>query len=177
MMNNRKIIFGFLIVFIISLNIYNIPMKNQEDPRINDVKPVETGVNFDVNKLAVALNSTLNTSHDLNAYDNIIVTFWATWCPSCHRENAVFNDFVKKNNNVFIIGICVDKNKAALKKYVQENKLDFPTVNINKEIAVLFDDVSVVPTHYIINVKKQSVEKTMGLLDKNQLANFVKDKQ
>lgn len=176
-MNNKKIIFGFLIVFIISLNIYNIPAKNKDEQIIKNVESVQEQVDFDVKKLSLALNSALNSSYDLTTFDNIIVTFWATWCPSCHRENAVFNDFVKKNKNVFIVGICVDKNKSALQNYLKDNNLDFPTVNINKEIAVLFDDVSVVPTHYIINVKNQSVEKTMGLLDKNQLANYVKGKE
>ena len=40
-----------------------------------------------------------------------------------------------------------------LYRTLKTNQYQFPVFNNNKEIAELFDDITVVPTHYIINMK------------------------
>lgn len=165
---NIKIIIGFAIAFIISLNIYNIPF-NQEEKVIEPPEFKIDQNNIDIKKLNKVLSDALGKNVDLNSYNRAVVTFWATWCPSCHKENIVFNEVTKKNKDLYIIGICVDKNKSALASYEEKLPLNFPVVNINKSIALLFDDISVVPTHFIIDPKNQSMSKTFGLLDKHQL--------
>ncbi len=173
-MNNKKIFIGLGIAFIISLNIYNIPQKKEKVEVPNQAVEFIEEDKININQLNKTLSKSLGTSVDLKKYKNVIVTFWATWCPSCHRENVVFNEFTQNNKNIFIVGICVDKNKKALATYQEKLVLNFPVVNINKDIAILFDDISVVPTHFIINPDKETITKTFGLLDKNQLKNLVK---
>ncbi len=171
---NIKIIIGFAIAFIISLNIYNIPF-NQEEKVIEPPEFKIDQTTIDIKTLNKVLSKSLGKNIDLKSYKRAVVTFWATWCPSCHKENIVFNEVVKKNKDLFIIGICVDKNKSALANYQQKLSLNFPVVNINKSIALLFDEISVVPTHFIIDPKDQSMSKTFGLLDKNQLESLTEE--
>ena len=172
-MNNKKIIFGFAIAFIISLNIYNIPFKEKEVSAAPSIDEIRDEKSISIHQLNEAINKGLDKKYNLMNYENIIVTFWATWCPSCRRENTVFNSFHKKNKEVLIIGVCVDKDPNALAEYKKESPLHFPTFNTTKDIAILFDDILAVPTHFIIDVKRQTVNKTMGLLDENQLKHLL----
>jgi thiol-disulfide isomerase/thioredoxin len=176
-MTNKKIIIGFAIAFIISLNIYNIPFKQDHVTAAPTVEEFRDEKAIDIKALNKAVNKSMKKVVNLNKYDHVIVSFWATWCPSCRRENLIFNQFTKKNKNVLILGICVDKDPKALGEFKQNNELLFPTFNTNKGIAVLFDDILAVPTHFIVDIKNKKMNKTMGLLDENQLANLMRMKQ
>lgn len=175
-MTNKKIIIGFVIAFIISLNIYNIPFKNEvvEAAPPVDQEPLKSTINL------AAFNNAINEASgqrfELKKYDHVIVTFWATWCPSCRRENLIFNEFSQINREVLILGISVDKDPQALVEFKKENELLFPTFSTTKDIALLFDDILAVPTHFIIDTKAQLMKKTVGLLDKNELKNITRSK-
>lgn len=175
-MTNKKIIVGFVIAFIISLNIYNIPFKN----KVVEAAPTEKNQlmshPIELELFNKAINQASGQVFDLKKYDHIIVTFWATWCPSCRRENLIFNEYSQKNRDVLILGISVDKDPQALVEFKKENELLFPTFSTTKDIALLFDDIIAVPTHFIINTKRQLMNKTVGLLDKNELKNLTRSK-
>jgi thiol-disulfide isomerase/thioredoxin len=175
-MTNKKIIIGFIIAFVISLNVYNIPLKEKvvEASPANKNQPI--GQPVDLNELTQALNQASGMDFNLNKYTRIIVSFWATWCPSCRRENMIFNEYVQKNRDVLILGISVDKDPQALVEFKKENELLFPTFSTTKDIALLFDDILAVPTHFIIDSKRQLMNKTVGLLDKNELKNLTRSK-
>ena len=94
--SNKKIFIGFVIAFILVLNIYNIPLKGN-DSKLNDSKQstFEEQQPFDINALNTAVNQSVEGNYTLSDYKKIIVTFWATWCPSCQRKMSIFNDVVK----------------------------------------------------------------------------------
>jgi thiol-disulfide isomerase/thioredoxin len=172
-MNNKKIIIGFGIAFIIALNIYNIPYKQQN---VQAQPPTTQQNSFEINidNLNEALNKTLPTPVDITSMNTLMISFWATWCPSCHRENQIFNTMVRQNDSISIIGICVDKNKDALGEYIQKTPLNFPVANNTKALSLLLGDIMAVPTHFIIDVNQQRAIKTMGLLDENQIKNLLR---
>ena len=176
--SNKKIFIGFVIAFILVLNIYNIPLKgNDSQLMTQNNQQFEEQQPFDINALNTAINQSVESNYTLSDYKKIIVTFWATWCPSCQRENVIFNDVVKKyNKELLILGISVDKDQMALGKYLKNTPLNFPVFYNNKDIALLFDDIVAVPTHYIIDVKTNSIRKTMGLMDEKEIENIMKEK-
>ena len=176
--SNKKIFIGFVIAFILVLNIYNIPLKgNDSQLMTQDNQQFEEQQPFDIKALNTAINQSVEGNYTLNNYKKIIVTFWATWCPSCQRENVIFNDVVKKyNKELLILGISVDKDQMALDKYLKKTPLNFPVFYNNRDIALLFDDIVAVPTHYIIDVKTNSIRKTMGLMDEKEIENIMKEK-
>ena len=61
-------------------------------------------------------------------------------------------------------------------KEVKETPLNFPTFYNTKNIAMFFDDILAVPTHYIIDVKKENMRKTVGLIDKNEIKEIMGEK-
>ncbi|MEK9726509.1 MAG: TlpA disulfide reductase family protein [Candidatus Margulisiibacteriota bacterium] len=176
--SNKKILIGFIITFLIGLNIYNIPLKGQEEKRIPIAETIYTPPKgFNLSNLEKELNKINGSSISFNEYKKIIVTFWATWCPSCNLENKIFNEVHKKyNDELLIISISVDKDPNALAEYIKETPLNFIAINNTKEIALMFDDILAVPTHYIIDIKSGALRKTMGLMDKNEIKNIMGEK-
>ena len=92
-MKTKKIIFGFIIAFFISL-MYNIPFK-EKNPAIIVTNKQNVTEKIDVSKLNEAINFSLKEPINIFNYEYLIVSFWATWCPSCHRENQIFNKYSK----------------------------------------------------------------------------------
>ena len=169
---NKKIFIGCVIALIIGLNIYNIPSKVDAKTPVTSA-PVETDIHtVDINKLQKAFNAQLEKPVNLKQYSTVIATFWATWCPSCRKENAIFNTFVKKESDVLIVGICMDKDPNALGAYIKKTPLNFTIVNNTKPIAQQFTDIFAVPTHFIINTKTGVATKTMGLISLSDLEEY-----
>lgn len=175
---NKKIFIGFVIGFILALNIYNIPLKG-DDNRMGTKTNThfEEAQQFDLQSLNKAVNISTNQNYQFKTFKKIIVTFWATWCPSCQRENEIFNEVVNDyKNDLLILAISVDKSENALSNYLNQTPLNFPAFHNSKNIALLFDDIIAVPTHYIIDVKTSSIRKTMGLMDETEIENIMKEK-
>ena len=172
MMNqNKKILFGLVALFILSLNIYNIPLdieqKNLEKIAYDTFKTSESKVDFD--SLNAAVNKSLKSPVNFMDYEFIFVTYWATWCPSCKKENEILNEFSKMRPDILVLGVCIDSDLTALDTYLESTPLEFNVFNNTKDVALHFDDIIAVPTHFVIDVKKGSVFSLKGLLSLQEL--------
>lgn len=58
----------------------------------------------------------------------VMVDFWATWCPPCVEEMPRIRAFYEENKakGFEIVGISLDEDKAALKKFVTKEKMTWP---------------------------------------------------
>lgn len=175
--SNKKILIGCLIAFVIGLNVYNIPSRSEVSLPAESPTQYESVLpNFNPVSLNTLINQEINTPVNFTDYKTVIFTFWATWCPSCRRENAIFNAAIADGlDDVLIIGISVDKEVGALSKYLAEFPLSFPVLKTSKSIALMFDDITAVPTHYIYNTRSGKIEKTMGLIDASELSRLAKE--
>jgi cytochrome c biogenesis protein CcmG, thiol:disulfide interchange protein DsbE len=59
----------------------------------------------------------------------LVLNFWATWCPPCLSELPSLNAMAKElqGSGVVVLGISVDKDKAAYDKFLKKVKLNFET--------------------------------------------------
>ncbi|MGA0112183.1 MAG: peroxiredoxin family protein [Chthoniobacterales bacterium] len=86
----------------------------------------------------------------------VLIDFWATWCPPCVEEvpGVVEASEKFKDRGFEIVGISLDQDKAALEKFIAENKMTWPQFFDGKgwdnELAKRFN-IQSVPTMWLLD--------------------------
>jgi len=57
-----------------------------------------------------------------------VLNFWATWCPPCVAEMPSLERLHRAlgKEGLTVVGISVDEDEAALRRFVEQHKLTFP---------------------------------------------------
>ncbi len=82
----------------------------------------------------------------------VLVDFWASWCAPCKKELPVLAEFYEryKDQGLQVIGMNVDKDINAARRYLKTNPLPFPVVlDGDKAIMNRFDGKGVPTTFWI----------------------------
>lgn len=62
----------------------------------------------------------------------VIVTFWATWCGPCVAESDELNKLARKYERLVILGLDIDDEPDALKKFLQKRRLSYTVLKAGK---------------------------------------------
>ena len=100
-----------------------------------------------------------NTSYKISKNKPILIHFWATWCPTCSLESS---NIQKISKDYELITIAVKSDSIEIKKYMQDNNLNFKVVNdVDGTLARKFK-ISAYPTTFIYNKNKELVFSEVG---------------
>jgi cytochrome c biogenesis protein CcmG/thiol:disulfide interchange protein DsbE len=97
----------------------------------------------------------------------VLVNFWATWCPPCIEETPSLEKLSTDLHplGVEVIGISVDQDPAALKKFVGEYHISFPVVrDPDQTLAALYGTFKF-PETYILDRDGRVAQKIVGARD------------
>src|SRR5438874_2868841 len=97
----------------------------------------------------------------------ILLNFWATWCGPCRAE---IPDLVELQNRykdqLQVIGLGVDdEDQDAIKKFVDEYKINYPVVIAPDELRFEYGGIPALPTSFLLDAEGRVVQKHEGLRD------------
>ena len=99
----------------------------------------------------------------------VLITFWASNCTSCIKEIphfiSLYNDYHQTGLEIIAIAMYYDRPN-----YVVDTSKTYQipydiVLDLDMQLATVFDDVSLTPTTFLINPAGQIVYKTTGLID------------
>lgn len=110
---------------------------------------------------------------------NVVLNFWATWCPPCKAEMPAFQKYYEtygKEHNVVILGFNMTFSKDSPEKvqaFIDEFDITFPIYTTqNKEILKTYQIASM-PTTIFIDEEGKVQRKIVGPVNESALSEYV----
>ena len=97
----------------------------------------------------------------------ILLDFWATWCVPCQTEIPRFIEWQKKygDQGFQVIGISMDDDARAARKFVKRYKLNYPVVMGSEKLAKSYGGILGLPANLIVDREGRIVAKHVGETD------------
>jgi peroxiredoxin len=116
--------------------------------------------------------------HSLKSYhgNNVMVVFWATWCPPCNREIPNLIELRKANSedNLAIIAIS-DENPDLVKRFVAAKGINYTVASIQSgALPSPFADISSIPTTFFIDQNGKIKLATIGVVSPEETRAILK---
>ena len=107
----------------------------------------------------------------------VLVTFWATTCPTCIQEMPhlieLYRDLNPKGLEMIGVAMSYDPPEQ-VRALAKQRQLPYPIVlDSQAQIARAFDNVRVTPTTVLISPEGRIVQYRLGLLDMPKLREMI----
>jgi thiol-disulfide isomerase/thioredoxin len=101
----------------------------------------------------------------------MLINYWAVWCEPCMKEMPILNKLQKDyKNKVVILGVNFDQSPSAdIQAVAKRYALTYPLLSQFPIAQLSTEEVSVVPTTFVINPQGQLFQILKGPQSETQL--------
>jgi peroxiredoxin len=94
----------------------------------------------------------------------VVLNFWATWCPPCVEETPELNRLERRiaPRGGVVLGVSVDEDQAAYERFLQDQRVAFPTFRDPSRTIPLRYGTSMYPETYILDRQGRIARKIVG---------------
>ncbi|MBB6624160.1 TlpA family protein disulfide reductase [Clostridium gasigenes] len=106
---------------------------------------------------------------------NVLLNFWATWCPPCKAEMPDIEKLYQENKNsdLVILAVNLGEDKQTVKSFIEKNKYNFDILlDSDQDVAVKYNIVSI-PTSFFIDKEGNIVSKKIGAMTLEEMKSYI----
>lgn len=147
-------------------------LEDYKKPDTQAMKPLQNGVKApEFNGVSFQKNVSIHLKDYKNKF--VLIDFWYKNCFPCIEAIASLVKIRNKYSpdDLVILGLnpfdSKEKDKEKLKEFIQTNKMNYPTVFVDKDVVDAYN-VKAYPTFYIINDKGEIVYSKVGQSKMNE---------
>jgi peroxiredoxin len=98
----------------------------------------------------------------------VVINYWATWCPPCVEETAGLVEVAEKRKDIRLVGISIDDNPDAVKRFVEKHRIPYPVL-LPKKGDPVTGRITGVPETYILDAEGRLVDAIIGPISARDL--------
>ena len=108
------------------------------------------------------LNGNTISLGDILKDKEVILSFWASWCPECRQQMPILNGLAKKyRERIEIIGVNTGEARKTVASFIKEIGIEYRILLDTQGKLVKIYGVAGVPTNVLIN--KEGLIKNLNL--------------
>lgn len=106
----------------------------------------------------------------------IIVDFWATWCSPCRKQMPILSNIYEKykSSGLSIVSVALDLDSEKVARFVNNLGAKYPVYMGDEDVGFQYE-INAVPTMLIYNKDGDLLEKHVGFISKEELAQIIED--
>lgn len=106
----------------------------------------------------------------------LIVVFLASWDKHCRTQVPILIELQRQHGGTefSVIGISVDNGPEIVKRFVEQEKINFPMLMFDLKVIQDFGGLNAIPTSYLIDSNHNIIHKHVGWVEKDELEKDLK---
>lgn len=179
----KKLIVIIIAFILIGVSIYTVNTYKSSNTKSNSIAKNTTKASTTQNITKVkAIDFKLKDleGNELSLSDlkgkNVLLNFWATWCPPCKSEMPEIEKLYQetKKGDLVIIAVEIGEPLSTVKPFINNNKYNFKVLLDSDQSVATKYGISAIPTSYFIDKDGNVISKNLGAININQMKASIK---